>query len=92
MAFSGLVLLWPRSAPVLASAGPGASLGNDFLAITVSSRFFAISPRFFHDFFAICISFAHQPCPLVSFDPKLCVFVGHESLGDVPSMLAEICR
>ena len=53
----------------------------------------------FHDFFwDFQDFFAHRPCLLVSFDPKNLVglyiiarAIYHKSLGDIPSMLMEIC-
>ena len=78
--FCGSMVLRPRSAPVLASARPGTSLGHDFMTFSGFSRLFC-----------------PQTLPLGE-DPNLVGLyvitrsIYHKSLGDVPSMLMEICR
>ena len=74
------VALWSCGPVVMGSCGFVASLGNTLVCIRhVLSKFrmtthlvrcLVLIPDF-KDFFA------HRPCPLVSFDPKLCVIVGH---------------
>ena len=73
----GPVALWPRSALVLASARPRASLGNALACVRhVISRFRMTTHL------VRCIvripdfqDFAHRPCPSVSFNLETCGFV-----------------
>ena len=79
--FCGLVVIWPRSAPVLASARPGASLGHDFMAFSGFSRLFC-PPT---------LSLGESTQNLVGLY-IITRAIYHKILGDVPSMLTEICR